>query len=115
LLDIWGDVRSIAVLRYRDQGTVSIVKESKGDDNNLESCHDGVNSRLHGIIINVPVVYMARYVMVLRHATSITRSIARGKQYGCRVGFLALFFQCCVSYWGWGGCCERNVAVVMAM
>jgi hypothetical protein len=30
------------------------------------------------LTINVPVVYMARYVMVLRRATSITRGILKG-------------------------------------
>jgi hypothetical protein len=30
------------------------------------------------LTINVPVVYMARYIMVLRRARSITRGIGRG-------------------------------------
>ncbi len=30
------------------------------------------------ITINVPVVFMARYVMILRGATSLTRGIGRG-------------------------------------
>ncbi len=38
-----------------------------------------------GISINVPVVYMARYVMVLRQARSITRGIGRGGPWKSRL------------------------------
>jgi hypothetical protein len=37
------------------------------------------------IAINVPVVYMARYVMVLRGAISITRGIGRGDPWKSRL------------------------------
>jgi hypothetical protein len=39
---------------------------------------DRVSCYIVIITINVPVVYMARYVMVLRRARSITRGIGRG-------------------------------------
>jgi hypothetical protein len=38
-----------------------------------------VNILLSILTINVPVVYVARYVMILMRATSITRAIGRGR------------------------------------
>jgi hypothetical protein len=46
----------------------------------------------HTVTINVPVVYMAQYVMILRRAISITRGIGRGGPWKSRL-FWALKWQ----------------------
>jgi hypothetical protein len=64
---------SISLLLYR-KGVNKITKVIR----NMRPKELSINPSITTITINVPVVYMALYVMGLRRARSITRVIGRG-------------------------------------